>query len=116
MSDDLSTINIGDGDGKLYSTSSFVFSGSGSDLVMHFIMRTEKKFSPSDTLEECIELIWQCYRVASADLYVTGFPSIAVVGEKGIRDFSKRCSAIWNRIESNYFTDLKLMIKESDHL
>jgi len=115
-SGNLSTINIGDGDGKLYSTSTFVFSGSGSDLVRHFIIRTQKKFSPSDTLEKCIELTWQYYRVASADLFVTGFPSIVVVDERGIRNLSKCCSGIWNRIESNYFTDLKLMINESEHL
>jgi len=55
-SDDLSVIHICDSEGKLHSTSTFVLSGSGSDLVRKFLKSTGQKFSPTDSLEKCLKL------------------------------------------------------------
>ena len=105
-SDDLSTMHIGDSEGKLHSTSSFVLSGSGSGLVRHLLESTGQKFSPNDSLEKCLDLTRRCYCAASYDLYVIGFPSIVLVTEKGIRNFTEKCAALWSNAQNKYFSDL----------
>lgn len=106
-SNNLSTIHICDSEGKLHATTTFVLSGSGSDLVRQLLESTGQKFSPTDSLENCLDLTWKCYRAASCDLYVMGFPSVVLITAQGIKNLSEQCAALWSDTEKNYFINLK---------
>ena len=112
-SDDLSTIHICDSEGKLHTTTTFVLSGSGSDLARQLLEATGQKFSPTDSLESCLDLTWKCFRAASYDLYVIGYPAIVLLSKYRIINLAKQCKVLWDRNGKSYFDSLSLSAVES---
>lgn len=107
---DLQSISIVDENGHLERTSSFALSGSGSFLVEQFLRISARKFEPSDTLEQCFELLEKCFTLASKDLYVVGQPCIVLVTSSQVVDLSEKCSQIWSEHYKEYFADIKALL------
>jgi 20S proteasome alpha/beta subunit len=107
----LDVIQIIDPKGKIHETKSFVMSGSGAELARHYLSAKEKSFKQSDTLNNSLNLLRECYRAASHDLYVTGIPAIVIVKKAGILDLTKQCEEVWQECESRFFVRIKNIIK-----
>jgi hypothetical protein len=103
----LASIQICDSEGNLHQTESFIISGSGADLVRNSLQAAREIFRPSDSLETCLDLVEKCYRAARHDLYVIGFPAIAIVRSEGIIDFTKDCEQMWFEFGKTYFENIK---------
>jgi len=78
--------------------------------VRHLIESTKERFSPDDTLEKCLDLTFKCYRAASMDLYVVGFPSIVLVKDGGVANLAERCASLWESAEAGYFNGLRAAV------
>ena len=107
QTNNLASIQICDSEGNLHQTESFILSGSGADLVRSLLQSTSQIFRPSDSLRTCLDLVEKCYRVAGHDLYVIGFPAIAIVRSEGIIDLTNDCEQIWFKFEKQYFKKIR---------
>jgi len=107
QTNNLASIQICDSEGNLHQTESFILSGSGADLVRSLLQSTSQIFRPSDSLRTCLDLVEKCYCVAGHDLYVIGFPAIAIVRSEGIIDLTNDCEQIWFEFEKQYFEKIK---------
>ncbi len=104
--EDLCSIVIGHGKGKLHQTSSFVISGSGSIWVRDYLAASGQIFDAGDTLEKCFILVADCYRKAQQDLYVVGLPSVVVVTDEQVLDLSGQCERLVSQLSYSYFQQL----------
>jgi hypothetical protein len=109
---DIKTITAIDTHGNVRNSSSFVICGSGSDLVAKFLKNSNKLFAPSNKLDETFKLAFDCFDVASDDLYVIGIPSIMIVYNDQVIDFSNQCEIIWKKTKTKYANELKKAIRK----
>ena len=104
---DLNLINIFDSNGNKKTTSQFVFSGSGSLFVENYLRESKKSFNPTDSLTQCVDLIFECYNSAYKDLYVIGTPSMAVIVPEKTINYAEECSLLWQKNRKQYFDEIK---------
>lgn len=113
MSKDLSCIYIGDSKGYIHKTKSFLLSGSGSDLARRHLQSIDNLFSPNNEIEQCLDLVFQCYHFASDDLFVIGVPSIIVVTANDIIDITESCEKLWTQYKNKFYLDLEIQVIKS---
>lgn len=104
---DPGAIHFGDRVGNIHSTTTAVLSGFGSHPAGRHLAGGHKRFEPAMSLADCLDLAFECFLAASADLMVIGRPSIVLVTSGGVIDFHERCRAIWQGVERGYFEKVK---------
>lgn len=102
----LNEIYIIDYEGNIDKSSSYIFAGSGSYLVEQFLCCNKKTFNPLSPFKNTLKLLLECYRIASRDLFILGFPSIIVISNERIFDFSVEVSKLYSRSNAQYYKNM----------
>lgn len=108
---DLQSVFVFDEHGNFEKTSTFLISGSGSLLVEHFLNVSGNTFRPNDSLDQCFDLVEECFSIASQDLYVMGQPVIALLTPSRVLDFTEQCTHVYLKHSKGYFNDMKAVLK-----
>lgn len=111
--DAIHRIGIIDHTGNQTDTPSFVMSGTGAMLARYWMKETGHTFSPSDSLSDATHCLLDCYRIASHDLYTSGFPAIAVITARDIYDGSAICANQYDHGMAMIYQQVQLEIERS---
>ena len=98
--------------GQLVETHSLAVCGSASEHVKQWILDQAFESSGIGSLEEAFGLVQAAFAIASADLFVLGYPIISVVTASGVLVFDRECEELFLESYTNYMASLRNLLSE----
>jgi len=99
-------IQVIDYKGEIQQIDSFIIAGSGSDLIKPQLT-SNCLFDSTLSLGYNIEKLLLCYKIASADIAVSGIPSIGIIEKKKTISLNSEYEILWKRTLNEFYKEVK---------